>query len=63
VGNCNEKNIYKMKTGRWSITIRRNKNAYYKYLPKTKTLNDAILQRDKMLSMFLPTPNRPENSG
>jgi len=52
VGNCNEKNIYKRKDGRWQIKINRNKLKYLIFLPKTKTLNDAILQRDKMLSMF-----------
>jgi len=52
IGNCNEKNIHKMRDGRWDIQIKRNKLIYVKFLSKTKTLNDAILQRDKMLSMF-----------
>jgi len=52
VGNCNEKNIYKRPDGGWRIAIMRYGKDYRTNLPKTKTLNDAILQRDKMLSMF-----------
>ena len=52
VGNCNEKNIYKRKDGRWQVKLNRNKIRYVKFLSNTKTLNDAILLRDKMLSMF-----------
>ena len=52
VSNCNEKNIYKKKDARWEVKIYRNKLTYRTYLPKSKTLNDAILLRDKMLSMF-----------
>ena len=52
VGNCNEKYIYKRKDGRWQVKLNRNKLIYVILLHKSKTLNDAILQRDKMLSMF-----------
>ena len=52
VGNCNEKYIYKRKDGRWQVKLNRNKLIYIIFLSNTKTLNDAILQRDKMLSMF-----------
>ena len=52
VGNCNEKNIYKKSDGAWRIAIMRYGKKYRTYIPKTKTLNDAILLRDKMLSMF-----------
>ena len=52
VGNCNKKNIYKRPDGGWRIAITRYGKDYRTHLPKTKTLNDAILLRDKMLSMF-----------
>ena len=52
VGNCNEKHIHRRKDGRFCVDFIRNKIRYKTYIPKTKTLNDAILLRDKMLSMF-----------
>ena len=52
VSNTKTKYIHRMKDGMWNIQFKRNKLKYQKYITKSKTLNDAILLRDKMLSMF-----------
>ena len=52
VSNCNEKYIHLRKEGRIDIEFKKNNFCYHKSLHKSKTLIDAILQRDKMLSMF-----------
>ena len=52
IGKSGERHIYDDYGGGYNIRIQRNKINYLKYLPKTSTIGDAIIQRDLMLSMF-----------
>ena len=51
-GKTGEKNIYIRKCGNYQISFIRNKLKYTKGLHKTCTIQQVIIQRDLMLSMF-----------
>ena len=52
-GKTGELNILKYSNNeKYKIQFRRNKLIYYKYLPIDYTLEQAVIQRDLMLSMF-----------
>ena len=51
-GFSNELNISIRKCGNYQIVFIRNKLKYSKGLPKTCTMQQVIIQRDLMLSMF-----------
>jgi len=51
-GFSNELNISIRKCGNYQIAFNRNKLKYTKGLPKTYTMQQIIIQRDLMLSMF-----------
>ena len=51
-GETGELNIIFDRLKKYKIQFRRNKLIYYKYLPIDYTLEQAVIQRDLMLSMF-----------
>jgi len=52
INKSGERNININKNGSFVITIGRNNLIYWKYIPIDSTIEDAIEQRDLMLSMF-----------
>ena len=51
IGKSGERNIVIRKYD-YKIQIKRSNNTYYKYLPKTFSMEQVIKQRDLMISMF-----------
>ena len=51
-GKSGEINISFHVDGRYRIEFRRNKLRYLKYISKDSTMEQAVIQRDLMLSMF-----------
>tara|TARA_R110002073_G_C9062671_1_gene545086 strand:+ start:96 stop:542 length:447 start_codon:yes stop_codon:yes gene_type:complete len=52
LGKSGERNIHIRKNNRYEIHFQRNRLNYWKYPPKTSTLEEVVKQRDLMLSMF-----------
>jgi len=52
IGKSGERYIVVKKCGAFQIQFQRNKLLYRKCIPKTSTMQHAIIQRDLMLSMF-----------
>ena len=52
VGKSGIRNINIRSNGIYHITFRRNNLRYRKYFPKTSNMEEAIKQKDLMLSMF-----------
>ena len=52
-GKTGERHIHFHQNGGYYIMFTRNKNRFWKHMLKTSTLEQAIIRRDLMLSMFI----------